>query len=104
MRPKAPANISEIRQHLDRRGISVHAVATALRVDPRHLRRVLSGERGGSRALLEAVAELVETMPGRRPQEDVGRLIDAAVHMFFLRRGDFESAVFADTTWNKEWE
>jgi len=89
-----PPNPSDIRRRLEWRGISVHAVAVHMGMDPRHLRRVLNGERPGNRALLETIAELAETMPGRRPQEDVARFIDAAVHMFFLKRGKFESEIW----------
>jgi transcriptional regulator with XRE-family HTH domain len=93
MAPKA----SVIRQYLEERGISVHAVSARLGVHPGHLRRVLSGERAGSRAFLKSVAAMAESMPGRRDErpDDVERLIDAATHMFFLKRGDFESAIFA---------
>jgi transcriptional regulator with XRE-family HTH domain len=84
-----------IRRRLEWRGISVHAIARSLGVDPRHLRRVLSGERPGSRALLKSVADLAETMSGRRPQEDVARLINAAVHVFFVKRGKFDSEVWS---------
>jgi hypothetical protein len=36
-------------------------------------------------------------MPERRQErsDDVERLIDAAAHVFFLKRGDFESAICA---------
>jgi hypothetical protein len=87
-----------IRQYLERRRISVWAVATRLKIDPGHLRRVLSEQRKGSAALLESVVEAAATMRGRRQheQEDTDRLLEAAVHVFFLERGDFESAIFAD--------
>jgi len=87
-----------IRQYLEKRGISMWAVARRLGMHPGHLRRVLTGRREGSLALLKSVAEMAETMPGRprRRQQDVERLIDAATHMFFLKRGDFESAICTD--------
>ena len=84
----------KIARRLDARGISVRAVAIHLGVNQSHLLRVLRGERPGSQALLDSLAELAETMPGRRSQEDVARLIGAAVHVFFVRRGDFESPLF----------
>ncbi len=70
---------------------------------PAHLRRVLSGKREGSIALLRTVAEAIETIPGRprRRQEDIHRLIDAATHTFFLKRGDFESAICTDAAREK---
>ena len=104
MPPKLPPNPSDIRRRLEARGIAVRALAVRLGVNQTHLIRVLSGERPGSRRLLESMAELVETMPGRRPQDDVGRLIDAAVHVFFLKRGDFESEICTGFVRNKEKE
>jgi transcriptional regulator with XRE-family HTH domain len=91
MSPKA----SIIRQYIADRGLSARAIATRLGVHPGHLQRVLTGEREGSRAFLKSVAEIAEAMPGRREErtDDVGRLIDAATHVFFLKRGDFESAI-----------
>jgi transcriptional regulator with XRE-family HTH domain len=95
--PKVPAKMphraAEIARRIEGRGISVHAVAVRLGVDPRHLRRVLSGERPGSAALLESMAEVVEALPGRTPQEQEERLINAAVHIFFLKRGAFDSEI-----------
>jgi transcriptional regulator with XRE-family HTH domain len=89
----------EIWRQLERKGISIHSIASRLQVNRGHLHRVLRGQRRGSRALLEALAELVEAMPGRRPQEESARLIDAAVHMFFLKRGDFDSEIFSAGAW-----
>jgi hypothetical protein len=85
-------------QYLERRQISVWAVAVRMEADPTHLRRVLTGRRAGSQALLRSVLETARSMPARphRRQEDTDRLIEAATHVFFLRRGDFESAIFAD--------
>lgn len=88
---RPPPDPAYLRRRLEARGISMRAVAVQLGMDVGHLARVLRDQRPGSRALLDSVAELVEIMPGRRPQEDVARLINAAVHMFFLKRGDFES-------------
>jgi len=93
-----PANPALLLRRLEQQGISVSAVATRLRMDPAHLRRVLRGERPARAALLQSVAELAETMEEPRPPrdpEDIERLIEAAAHMFFLRRGRFESAICA---------
>jgi hypothetical protein len=92
-----------IRQELKRRGISIWSAAKQVRVDPSHLRRVLSGKREGNPALLYSVAEIAGLCgPGRygRTHEEIHRLIDAAAHVFFLKRGQFffESAIFADLT------
>lgn len=91
------ARPSIIRQYIEERGISARAIAARLGVHPGHLQRVLSGEREGSRAFLKAVAQMAESMPGRREEkpDDVERLIDAATHVFFLKRGNFESAICA---------
>jgi|HubBroStandDraft_1064217.scaffolds.fasta_scaffold632135_2 transcriptional regulator with XRE-family HTH domain len=85
---------SDIRRQLQAKGISVHAIAARLKVNRAHLHRVLNGERAGSRALLESVAESAQAMASRRPQEDSARLIDAAVHVFFVKRGNFQSEIF----------
>ena len=89
---------SSILQYLQRRRISVWSVAMHLDTDPGHLRRVLTGRREGSQALLRAVLEAAMTMQGRprRRHQDIDRLLHAATHMFFLKRGNFESAIFAD--------
>ena len=89
---------SEILEYLQEQRISVWRVAVRLDADPGHLRRVLTGRREGSQALLHAVMETARTMPGRphRRIRDVDRLVEAAAHMFFLRRGRFESAIFTD--------
>lgn len=86
---------SVIRQYIDERGISAYAIAARLEIHPGHLRRVLSGERAGSPAFLKRVALAAESMPGRREErpDDVERLIDAATHVFLLKRGVFESAI-----------
>ena len=91
---------SIVRRRLEERGISVYAVATRLGMHPGHLRRVLRGERPGSAALLQSVADIAEAMPeqpqrrpDRRSSEDIGRLIEAAAHVFFLKRGKFESPI-----------
>jgi len=70
-----------------------------METDATHLRRVLTGQRKGSQALLQAVMDAAETMQGRRvhrSSDEVDHLIEAAAHMFFLQRGDFESAIFLD--------
>jgi hypothetical protein len=71
----------------------VDAIAVRVNIDPRHLRRVLAGERPGSVALLDSVSDLAEEMPGHTPQEKEASLINAAVHMFFLKRGGFDSEI-----------
>ena len=89
-----------ILKRLETRGISVRAVAARLEVDRGHLLRVLNGARPGSRALIESAAALSESMPPddeRKQKDDIGRqfdicrLISAAAHVFFLKRGDFEN-------------
>ena len=97
---------SIIRQYIDERGISARAIAARLGVHPGHLQRVLSGERPGSRAFLKRVAQAAESMPGRREErpDDVERLIAAATHVFFLKRGDFESAICEGAGRRKEKE
>jgi len=90
---------SGVLDYLQERRISVWAVARRLETDATHLRRVLTGQRKGSQALLQAVMDAAETMQGRRVHrtgDEVDHLIDAAAHMFFLQRGDFESAIFVD--------
>jgi transcriptional regulator with XRE-family HTH domain len=88
---------SVIRQYLEHRQISARALAMRMGIHPGHLQRVLSGEREGSREFLKAIANAAERMPdGRREDpDDVERLIGAATHVFFLKRGDFESAICA---------
>lgn len=88
---------SVIRQYLERRQISTRALAARMGIHPGHLQRVLSGEREGSREFLKSVASAAESMQGPRQErpDDVERLIDAATHVFFLKRGDFESAICA---------
>lgn len=85
-------------QYLERRRISIWSVAMRMEADPTHLRRVLTGRRRGSQALFKSVLQTARSMPARphRRQEDTDRLIEAATHVFFLRRGDFESAIFAE--------
>lgn len=82
-------------RRLEACGISIHAAAAQLGVDRGHLYRVLHGYRPGSRALLESVAGLVPA-DGVACQKDAGQLFDAAVHLFFIKRGRFESAIFRD--------
>jgi transcriptional regulator with XRE-family HTH domain len=88
---------STIRRYLEDRGISARAVAARMGVHPGHLQRVLSGRRQGSRGFLKSVMQVAKNMPGRREErpDEVERLIDAATHVFFLKRGDFESAICA---------
>ena len=85
-------------QYLEERHISIWAVARRMESDSTHLRRVLTGRREGSQELLRSVLENARAMPTRyhRRNEDTTRLIEAAAHIFFLQRGDFESAIFAD--------
>ena len=95
---KEPPNPSILRQRLEGRRISVYAVAARLGKHPGHLARVLHGERPGSAALLQSVEQITESMldqPRRHRQEDIVRLIDAAVHVFFLKRGKFQSPICA---------
>lgn len=82
---------------LEENGISVRAVAASADVSSGHLRRVLCGERPGSRALLQAVVDAAETMTVRqtRSQDGVQELVAAAEHMFFLNRGLFQSPICA---------
>jgi len=98
---------SVIRQELEDRGISARAVAANMGIHPSHLQRVLSGRREGSRRFLKSIVDAIERMPTRRrerPPDDVERLIDAATHVFFLKRGDFESAICARGERHKEKE
>jgi hypothetical protein len=98
--PLAPSSVLE---YLRERRVSVWSVAIRMNVDPTHLRRVLTGRRRGSQALLEAVMEKAQYMDGRPPRgyEDTARLIAAATHVFFLARADFDSAIFA--TADEDW-
>ncbi len=92
-----PLDPETIRQYLQRRGISSWAIANRLDIDHSHLARVLNGKRPGSAALLRSVAEMAESMDRpHRSQADLTRLIDAAAHVFFLKRGGFESDIFSD--------
>jgi len=95
-----------VRQYLAARGISARAIAARMGIHPGHLQRVLNGERPGSRALLRRVARAAEKMPGRRREDpdEAQRLIDAATHVFFLKRGDFESAICAGANRRKSKE
>jgi hypothetical protein len=85
-----------IRQYLQRRRISSWSIARRLEIDHGHLHRVLTGQRPGSAALLKAVAEMAEKLTHHRNHEEIHRLIDAATHVFFLKRGGFESDIFND--------
>jgi transcriptional regulator with XRE-family HTH domain len=93
----APASAASVRQYLADHGLSVRAVAARLGVHPGHLQRVLIGERAGSRAYLQSVLAMARSMPDRRPApvETGSRLLDAALHVFFLKRGDYESVICA---------
>ena len=91
-----PRDPESIRQYLLRRRISSWAIASRLGVDHSHLVRVLAGKRPGSPALLRSVAEMAASIKRpRRSQEDIARLVDAATHVFFLKRGGFESEICA---------
>jgi hypothetical protein len=87
--------IEEIARQIEYSEISIRSIAEHLNVNQSHLLRVLRGERVCSRALREALAEFAKTIPGRRAQFEDSRLINAAVHMFFLKRGDFQSDIFS---------
>jgi len=92
-----PHEPTAIRQYIERRGISSWSIAAHLGIDQGHLYRVLTGKRPGSAALLRSVAELAESLGRRRrSQADIGRLISAAEHVFFLKRGGFQSEIFND--------
>jgi len=94
MAGKSALDPLQLAWQLEYRGLSINAIAVRLGVDPRHLRRVLRGERPGSAELLESIADLIENMGNRRAQEEGCRLISAAVHMFFVKRGKFDSEIF----------
>ena len=95
-RSRMSLSFSEIARRLDERHISIRSVAARLCVNQSHLLRVLRGDRPGSDDLRASLTELVESMPGLRSQEEQARLINAAVHVFFVKRGDFQSAVFEE--------
>ena len=86
-----PLTAEFVRQYLERKGITSCAVASAMGVHPGHLQRVLNGERRGSTLLLQTALETAQSIPDQREQRDVIRLLDAATHLFFLKRGQFES-------------
>jgi transcriptional regulator with XRE-family HTH domain len=90
---------AEIRREIEAAGVSIRTLAAQLDISRPHLTRVLRGRRAGSRELLQSVANLVATFPRRsgRRSRDVHRLIDAATHVFFLSRGDFESEICSPT-------
>jgi len=96
MEPAPEPDPEIILWQLDREGISVRTIAEILEVDHGHLCRVLHGDRSGSRQLLQAAADLAATMTAeaRRRKPKVIPLIAAATHMFFIRRGIFESEIF----------
>jgi hypothetical protein len=100
MKPSEKVTPSSVLEYLERREISVWAVARRMKADSTHLSRVLHGKRVGSQKLLQTVLETAMGMRERRwpPRrgEDVDRLIEAAVHVFFVQRGDFESAIFME--------
>lgn len=88
-----------INDTLDQKGISIWALARRMDIDQGHLRRVLQGQRPGSAKLLQEMWDTLQSMPGRRRRrvhEDIHRLVRAAVHVFFVNRGDFESDIFAE--------
>jgi len=92
-RRKPKLDAAELRLQLRLRGISVRAVALRLGTNQSHLLRVFAGTRPGSHQLLDAVGALIDSIPIRHVQEEDMRLINAAVHMFFLKRGKFDSEV-----------
>lgn len=93
----SPPTAESIHQYIRRRRLSTWTIATRLEIDHSHLVRVLTGKRHGSAALLRSVAEMAESLKRRRrSQDDVARLIGAASHVFFLKRGAFQSDIFSD--------
>jgi len=87
-----------IRQRLEANGVSLCKAAARVHANRRHIARVLKGQRPGSRALLESLAGLADLagtapIPASHPQADTTRLISAAVHLFFLKRGWFGSEI-----------
>jgi hypothetical protein len=90
-----PLDPESIRQFLLRRRISTWTIARRLEIDNSHLTRVLAGKRPGSRALLQSVVDIAQGLASRRrSQDDLDRLISAAAHVFFLKRGAFQSDIF----------
>jgi hypothetical protein len=88
-----------ITEALDQKGISIWALARKMDIDQGHLRRVLQGSRPGSAKLLQEMWDTIQAMQGRRRRrihDDLDRLVRAAVHVFFVQRGDFDSAIFAE--------
>ena len=91
----ASATAASIRKQLEERGIPMGAVAARLGIDRGHLHRILHDQRSASPEMLRSMAVLAASMPqrARRHHEDAARLIEAATHTFFLKRGVFESAI-----------
>lgn len=86
-----------VRDYLDFHRISLRAVAPRLGIDPSHLHRILAGQRAARPGLLQSIMEVAETLHGKaRPEEDLQNLIDAATHVFFLKRGVFQSNILRD--------
>jgi hypothetical protein len=97
MNPECPLKAADVRRRLEASGISLCAAASKVHGNYRHIVRVLKGERPGSRALLESLASLAETetKPVRASltHREASHLIATAVHVFFLKRGRFDSEI-----------
>lgn len=83
-----------VRQRIASKNLSQGAISDRVAVDRGHLGRVLRGERRVSSSLLAALEVATEEMAPRHVQEQSARLIDAAVHVFFLKRGINETPIF----------
>ena len=89
-----PVDIRDLIYQIERRGIPITRLARRLGMNQSHLRRVLTGERPATETLLRSLAEFLEDKRGRHIQEDTARLIGAAVHVFFLKRGRRQSEIW----------
>jgi len=89
-------DLAGIRAQIEASGIPITTLAARLDVSIPHLYRVMNGRRHGSPQLLRSLADIIETIPRKqddRRSQDIQRLFNAAVHTFFLSRGDFESEI-----------
>jgi transcriptional regulator with XRE-family HTH domain len=91
--PQVPTS-HQILDALREKGLSIRKLADHLNVNRAHLQRVLSRERPGSRAFRRAAADFLAATPATRRNDEInGPLLDAAVHVFFLKRGHFQSPI-----------